>query len=147
MLQSQLIKYVTIGDDGTWTLTDEGIKEIKKFHNQYGPELPSDKTSAHNFIIMELYSTTLKTDRIMECGIGVIAFLRNTFMNFKTDKLITHPEKLYDFTVQWIREHEDAIQSMRKEGYCSGQIHRTLSTHFTRLLKEITEKEEQEDQQ
>lgn len=143
MLQSNLSKYVTIGYDGTWTLVDEGLKEMKKFHNQYGPELPSYKTSSYNFILMELYSSTLKTNIIMECGIGVIAFLRRTFLNLKTDKLITHPDKLYDFTTQWIREHEDTINSMKKEGYGSDHIHRTLSVHFARLLKEIIEKEEE----
>ena len=90
-ITSQLSKYVNIGDDGTWTLTDEGIKEMKNFHSQYGPVLPPYKTSAYNFILMELYSTTLNTNKIMECGIGIIAFFRHTFMNLKTDKLITHP--------------------------------------------------------
>ena len=147
MLQSQLSKYVTIGDDGTWSLVDEGLKEMKKFHSQYGPELPSYKTSANNFILMELYSTTLDRNKIIVCGIGVTAFLNYTFCTLKTDKLITHPEKLYEFTTQWIREHEDAINSMKKKGYGSDHIHRTLSTHFASLLKEIIEKEEQENQQ
>ena len=141
MLKSNLSKYVTISDDGTWTLVDEGLKEMKKFHNQYGPKLPSGKTSSYNFILMELYSSTLKTNKILECGIGVTAFLNYTFCTLKTDKLITHPEKLYDFTTQWIREHGDTINSMKKEGYGSDHIHRTLSVHFARLLKEIIEKE------
>ena len=140
---SRLSKYVIISDDGTWTLVDEGLKEMKKFHNQYGPKLPSGKTSSYNFILMELYSSTLKTNKILECGIGVTAFLNYTFCTLKTDKLITHPEKLYDFTTQWIREHGDTINSMKKEGYGSDHIHRTLSVHFARLLKEIIEKEEE----
>lgn len=148
MVIEYIRKHITITDDGQYIPDDELVrsimKEINSICNDHSiPVIERYKeVNAYNMSAVAGYlSQSDKKEQWNSLYIMNILVLAILLTN--TEHCITHPDKLYNFLIEWMDDHEDYLKNLVND-YRIGwkRTYREIAGQFSKAVKAVLKKEE-----
>lgn len=148
MEREYIRKHITITDDNQYIPDEElvkgFIKKIGLICDNYAIPLIERyrETNAYNMSVVSGYLSQFDDDKRWH-ELYIVGILAATIVLTNTEQKITHPDKLYNFLIEWMDDHEDYLKNLVND-YRIGwrRTYREVASQFSKVVKEVLKKEE-----
>jgi len=148
MKREYVRKHTTITEDGQYIPDEELVrstmKEISRICNDHSIPMVGryKEVNAYNMSVVAGYLSQSDKEEQWN-SIYIMNILVLAILMTNTEHCITHPDKLYNFLIEWMDDHEDYLKNLINDYDIEWmRMYMEIAGHFSKAVKAVLKKEE-----